>query len=615
MDDSGLLVNLVFALVAALVGVLLAAYLRQSVVLGYILAGIAIGPFTPGFVGDVATVAALADLGIIFLMFAIGVQLSLRDLLRVGTVATAGGLAQVALTIGLGYLVGVALGWRPLEALFFGAVISNSSSTVLSKTLAEQGETDAEHGQIGLAWSSVQDLSTIVLVVVLSVLAGGGGTLLGELLWAVGKAGLFLALVASLGSWALPWLFDHVAALRNREVFLLVTAAVALGMAYASSFFGLSLALGAFVAGVVVGESDLSHQILGEVMPLRDLFAALFFVSVGMLVDPAFVARNLPLVLLTLALIVAGKGALVAAITLLFRYQPRTALLTGVVLAQSAEFSFLLATLGTELGAVSPLVFNLMLAGAAASIVLSPLLYRAGLPAAAWLERRLPVSRLARHPAVTGEAQPRPRGHAVLCGYGRVGQVIGATLRRHGFPYVAIDEDRALVRREREREVPLLLGNAANPVLLERANLAEARLLLIALPDPLAARQIADYARRLNPALDVVARTHSREERAFLERLGVGEAVMGELELALEMTRHALCRFGLDDLEALATVRALRDQERAVPPGVDLPQAERERDAGAPGGTDRRASPHAPPDDHRREPDAEGRDMPGQASS
>ncbi len=286
MDNSTLLVTLVFALGTALIGVVLATRLRQSVVLGYILAGIAIGPFTPGFVGDLATVQALADLGIIFLMFAIGVQLSLRDLLRLGLIATLGGLLQVVLTIGLGYLAGVALGWRPLEALFFGAVISNSSSTVLSKTLGEQGEIESEHGQIGFAWSSVQDLGTIVLVVLLSALAGGGDTLLADLGWAVGRAVLFLALVASLGSWALPWIFDRVAALRNREIFILVTAAVALGMAYASSFFGLSLALGAFVAGVVVGESDLSHQILGEIMPLRDLFAALFFVSVGMLVNP-----------------------------------------------------------------------------------------------------------------------------------------------------------------------------------------------------------------------------------------------------------------------------------------------------------------------------------------
>ena len=575
MGNANLLNNLVFALGTALLGVLLATRLRQSPVLGYILAGIAIGPFTPGFVGDLATVQALADIGVIFLMFAIGVQLSLRDLLRLGKIAAVGGLLQVSVTIGLGYLVGMALGWRPLEALFFGAVLSNSSSTVLSKTLEEHGETEAEHGRIGLAWSSVQDLSTIVLVVVLSALAGGGDALLPELFGAVGKALLFLAVVATLGSWALPWLFAHVAALRSREVFILVTAAVALGMAYTSSFFGLSLALGAFVAGIVVGESDLSHQILGEIMPLRDIFAALFFVSVGMLVDPAFVARHLPLVLATLALIVVGKGVLVAGITALFRYQPRTALLTGVVLGQSAEFSFLLATLGTSLGVVSPLVFNLMLAGSAASIVLAPLVYRAGSPLARWAEGRLPPSPLAHHPAVTGEAGERLQGHAVICGYGRVGQVIGTTLRQRGLPFVAIDEDRHLVQLARAQGIPALLGNAANPLILARVNLAAARTLVVAIPDPLAARQIVDHARQVQPDLDIVVRTHSQEERAFLERRGVAQAVMGELELALEMARHTLGCFAVDDLTALAAVRAMRARVASAGPSemVRAPEA------------------------------------------
>ncbi|CAA9570695.1 MAG: Inner membrane protein YbaL, KefB/KefC family [uncultured Thermomicrobiales bacterium] len=571
MENSPLLVNLAVALLVALLGGVLAMRLGQSAMLGYILAGIAIGPFTPGFVGDPATVGALADLGVIFLMFAIGVQLSFRDLVRLGPIAGLGGLAQVALTIGLGYLVGVALGWQPLEALFFGAVLSNSSSTVLSKTLGERGDLDADHGRIALAWSSVQDLSTIVLVVLLSALAGGGDALAGVLALAIGKAIIFLALVATLGAWALPRVFEWVAALKSREIFILVTAAVALGMAHASSFFGLSLALGAFVAGIVVGESDLSHQILGEVLPLRDLFAALFFVSVGMLVNPAFVVRELPLVLLTLALIVLAKGVLVAGITALFRYQPRTVLLAGITLAQSAEFSFLLATLGASLGVVSPLVFNLLLAGAAASIIVAPPLYRLGLPLADWVQRRLPPSHLAQHPAVAGAAGAGPTGHAVICGYGRVGQVIGAALRRRGLAFVVLDEDRYLVRRARAQGLPALLGNAASPVLLERANLGAACTLVIALPDPLAARQIVEYARHHHPDLDIVARTHSWEERAALTGRGVTEAVMGELELALEMMRHTLGRFGLSDLEALAEVDRARTQTVPAPsPKADL---------------------------------------------
>ena len=573
METAGLLVNLVFAYGAALIGAVVAARLRQSIILGYILAGIAIGPFTPGFVADRATVEALADIGIIFLLFAVGVQLSLRDLLRVGTIAIGGGSLQVLVTIGLGYLIGVALGWSPLESLFFGAVLSNSSSTVLSKILDERGEMESEHGQIGLAWSTVQDLSTIVLVVVLSALAAGSQSLVADLGWALLKAALFMAVLVLAGSRVLPYLFEHVAALRSREVFILAVAAVALGTAYVSSLFGLSLALGAFVAGVVVGESDLSHQILGEILPLRDILAGLFFVSVGMLVNPFFVVENLVLVLLTLALIVVAKGLLVAAITWFFRRSAHMALLTGVTLAQSAEFSFLLARLGEDLGAVSATVFSLMMAGTAASIVVSPSLHRIADPAARWLERRLPESPLAHLPAAA-DLDCRPRRHAVICGFGRVGRVVGVALRRRGFSFVVIEQDQRLVRRLREQGVPALLGHADNPVLLERANVAQARVLVVAIPEALAARQIVDYARRANPRLSIVVRTHSAEEMRFLEDRGVGEAVLGELELALELTRHTLRRFGVTSAETLAIIQGLRARAPLDPSADSLDLAD-----------------------------------------
>jgi monovalent cation:H+ antiporter-2, CPA2 family len=380
MGHTGLLVTLVFAVGVAVVGAVLAARLGQSVILGYILAGVVIGPYTPGFVGDPTAVKDLADVGIILLMFTIGVHLSVRDLVRAGTVALVGGVAQVLVTVGVGYAVGLALGWPSAQALFFGAVIAISSSAVLSKIIEEHGDGDSEHGRIALAWSTVQDLATIALVVVLSAVAGTGSNLLTDLLMGTGKALLFLAILIPLGLIVLPRLFERVAALQSREVFVLLVAAVALGIAYASSFFGVSLALGAFVAGIVVGESDLSHQILGAILPLRDIFAALFFVSVGMLVDPAFVARHWPLVLLTVALIVLLKGALVAGLVALFRYPARTALFAGVLMAQAGEFSFLLARLGADLHAVSSALFSLMLAGAVVSIVLAPTLYRAAAP-------------------------------------------------------------------------------------------------------------------------------------------------------------------------------------------------------------------------------------------
>lgn len=375
--EQGLLVNLILALAAGLLGAMVAVRLRQSVMLGYIAAGIAIGPFTPGLVGDLATVQALAQIGIIFLLFAIGVQFSLRDLFRVGKVALAGAVGQVLAVIGLGYLLGLALGWPPLSALFLGAVASNSSSTVLGKVLGERGEVDSLPGRVALAWSSLQDLGTVLLIVVLSALASEVGWQPLDLAWALGKAGLFLLLLIPLGLRVFPALFDKVAELRNREVFLITVTAVALGTAYVASLFGISLALGAFIAGIAVSESDLSYHIVGEIAPLRDIFAGLFFVSIGMLVDPAAIAANVVPVVLALFLIIVVKGALSALITLAGRYSLRTALLTGAILAQSAEFSFLLARLGSDLGVLSASAFAIVLAATAISVVTAPYCYDA----------------------------------------------------------------------------------------------------------------------------------------------------------------------------------------------------------------------------------------------
>jgi CPA2 family monovalent cation:H+ antiporter-2 len=554
--DAGLIADLAVALLVALVGAVLAARLGQSVILGYILAGVAIGPFTPGFVGDHATVEALAAIGIILLLFSIGVQFSLRELVEAGKVALFGSTAQVLLTIAIGYLAGIALGWQPLEALFFGAVVSNSSSTIISKVLGDRGELDSPQGKLSIAWSSLQDLGTVALIVILSALARGGDSLVTDLVWEVGKAGAFLLLLIPIGLRILPWFFERVASLRNREVFVLAVGAVALGLAYTASFFGLSLALGAFVAGVVVGESDLSHQILGDVLPLRDIFAGLFFVSVGMLVDPAFVVSHLPVLLVTVALIVPVKGALCMVLAGLLGTRTRVAVLAGAALAQSAEFSFLLAHAGNALGVVSPTVFSLMLSGAAGSILLAPAVYGAAHPLAALLDRRLPALAQA-----TGLAQQEPdrdlHGHAVICGYGRVGRVLGSVLGGR-CPYIVIEEDPRIVAELRAKRIPVIQGNAAVPAIIARADLARARVLVVAIPDPVAARQIVDQALAAAPGLDIVVRTHSERERQFLQGRGVREVVLGEWELALEMIRHTLQGFGLAAAETETIIQNLR---------------------------------------------------------
>lgn len=561
MENSELLVNLAIALGAALIGAVIAARLRQSVILGYLLAGVAIGPFTPGFVGSSDTIQALADVGIILLMFTVGLEFSIADLLKLGKVAAVGGTVQILVLLAAGYALGLALGWRTVQSLFFGAVIAISSTVVLSKTLSDRGDMDSIHGQLALAWSAVQDLGTIVLVVVLSALSGGGG-LLPDLAISLGKAAVFIGLSMGVGRFALPWVFERVAGLRNREVFALVTAAVALGMAYVASLFGLSVALGAFIAGIVVSESDLSYHILGEIMPLRDIFSALFFVSVGMLVDPLFVVSNLPMVLLTLALIVVFKGAVIATITAVFRYPFRISILAGATLAQSAEFSFLLARLGSDLDAVSQQIFNLMLAGAAASIVVSSPLYALAVPASRRIEKLLPESELATYPDSSEELLHPPRRHALICGYGRVGHVIGDALSRRGFPYAVIEEEPGVVRQLRAQGITALLGNAANPTLLERAGIRHARVLVVAVPDPVATRLIVDYGLHENSSIEVVVRTHSWSERQYMYRRGITQTVMGELELALGMTRFTLQRFGVSGNEIEAILYGLRSRVR-----------------------------------------------------
>ncbi len=529
---SGLIANLALALLAALVGALIATRLRQSAVIGYIAAGVVIGPFTPGFVADPNAVQELADIGLVFLLFTIGAELSLRDLAKAGTVALLGGAVQVLLTIAIGTLVGVALGWELGGAVFFGAALAISSGAVLSKVLADRGELEAEHGRIALAWSTVQDLATIVLVVLLPALAAEPPTGLADVAIALGKAGVFLILLIPLGSRVFPKAFEWLARLRNRELFVLAVAAMALGTAFVSTLFGVSLALGAFVAGLAVGESDLSHQVLAEIVPLRDVLAGLFFVSIGMLVDPVFMATSWPLVLLVLLLILAVKGGIVGGLAALLGSSPRTAAQVGVAMAQCGEFSFLLARLGRDGGSVTADGFNLILAGAAVSIVVAPPLHASAGRVVRGLERAMSREEVA--------VPPPGRRHAVICGYGDVGQLIGEALTRRGFSFVAIDHDPRVVRH--------------------RAGLDQARVLVVAVPDAVAARQIVDYAHRGWPRLDIVARTHSEEQVGELRSRGVDLAVSGELELALEMARHTLHRFGVTSAETIAILQGFRSR-------------------------------------------------------
>lgn len=554
MADAALSVDLAIAAGGALAGGVLARALRQSVLAGYIAAGVALSPFTPGPVGSTETIERLADIGVVLLMFGIGVHFSLRQLAAV-MAAGLGAALQVPITLVLGFVAVRAIGWSWQEAVFFGATAAISGGTVLTKLLAERGEEDSQHGRVAIAWSVSQDLATVALVVLLAAVAEGGEDLLPTLGIAALKALAFIAGMVVLGTRVLPWVLARVARLGSRELFILAVAGLSLGAAVISERFGLSLALGAFIAGVVVSESDLSHHALGEVLPIRDIFAALFFVSVGMLVDPRLLWEHLPLFLILVAMVLS-KGIVITALSLLLlRYPVRTAVLAGLGLAQSAEFSFVLARQGVEAGVVSGPVFSLMLAATAATIVLAPLLY--GLAPA--LERglnRIPMPEARSFPEATTPLLLR--NHVVICGGGRVGSLIAGVLRRRGQGYLIVEMDRRRAEALRAAGEPVLYGNAANPAVLERAQLGRARTLVVAIPDPVFTRQIVAEARRRHPRLDIVARVSSAEEAEALRARGVGEAVIAERELALEMARHTLQRVGVPTLEAQAILQRLR---------------------------------------------------------
>jgi CPA2 family monovalent cation:H+ antiporter-2 len=554
MPDTGLLVNLALVVAAAALGGAVAVRLGQSAILGYVVAGVLVGAYTPGPAGNPETVGALADLGLVLLLFTLGLQLSLREVVAMGRTALLGGTLQVLGMLVLGAFVAVLLGFGEVEGLFFGAFVALSSTTVLAKVLSDRAETDARHGTLALAWATVQDLLTIVLVVLLSGLAGAHDDTR-DVLIALGKAVVFMAIVLPFGYLGLPWLFHRVSLLRQREVFVLAVVAAAVGTAYVSEFFGLSLALGAFLAGLMVSESDVSYQALGELGPLRDVFAALFFVFVGMLVDPIFVLGALPLLAIALVLLVPVKALLTAGLARLFGAPLRVAVMTGIALAQAGEFSFLLARVGVTHLAIGSQMFSLMLAAAAASIVLSPWAVRLTPAALRAIEARLPVTP---EDETAADLRPGRRRHVVVVGYGRVGRVIGAALARRGFEYVVLDMDPRVCGALRSAGVRVVQGAAENPRNLVRAELERADVLVVALPDPIAMRQVVDHTRRSHPRLPIIARARTIADRDFLIEHEVSEIVMPETEAALEMTRYTLGRLGVSAIETAAIVQGLR---------------------------------------------------------
>ncbi|HSL34978.1 MAG TPA: cation:proton antiporter family protein [Candidatus Limnocylindrales bacterium] len=580
-EELAFILGLGAAVGAALVGGLIAVRLRQPAIVGYLIAGVAIGPFTPGFVGDVDQISVLADVGIVLLLFALGLEFSVGELRDVQRLALPGGVIQIAVILAIGAAIALALGFALAEALVVGACLSISSTLVVLKSLADRGELDSLHGRGAIGWSIIQDVATIVFIVVLPTLAGSGDVFV-PLAIAVVKAAVFLLLAYVVGTRLLPWIFRSVARVGSGELFLLTVVATALLTAFLSSaVFGLSLALGAFVAGIVVSESDLSSQAAAEVIPFRDLFAVLFFVSVGMLVDPAALVANAPVIAILVVVAVAGKGAVIALLGRALGLPIRSALLLGGGLAQVGEFSFILAEEGLGLELLDRGVYNLILGTAVITIVLTPFVQRTVMWLALRLEARFDAAVAAGAAGNRASEPPLPgpvagasptsrtelafeaedaeaRSTIVVLGGGRVGRVVVRAVRQRGFGCVVVDRDSRRLEELAKLGASTVFGDAANPHILERAGLARARVLIVAIGDPLTARLSTERARRINPKLTIAARARGRREIAALRTHGAGRVADPDAEAAFELARHALQRMGVSGPELVGIVTGLR---------------------------------------------------------
>lgn len=557
-----MLADLALVTLAALVGAGVAQRLHLPTVLGYLAAGLAIGPFTLGLVSDVERVRSLAEMGVIFLLFALGVEFPLAELRRVLKVALIGGSVQIIATIGIGMLLGLAAGLDQVSSLFFGSLIALSSTMVVLKVLTERGEVESTYGRILVGMLIVQDLSVVPLTVVLPALAAPGVDLASALAVALLKAAILLIATVVLGVRLVPPVLVRVASLRSRELFLLATLALALGTAVGTYSIGLSLAFGAFLAGVIVSESELAHQVLAEMLPLKDTFSILFFVAIGMLLDPSALVFRPELVAASVVAVAVVKPLIGVAALAALGYSMRIALPAGIGLGQIGEFSFVLAQMGLGQGMISYGVYSLILAVALVTILLTPpAMGRAHSVLA--LIRRLPIARrlVEERPTVVAPPGMAPhRWHAVICGFGDMGRILAEALERRDFSYLVIDEDPLAVQELRRLGIPAIYGDATSPVILEKADLGHTRVLAVVIPDPLAASVIVRQARRLAPRLHIIARAPHLEALALLRDSGADEVVHPQFEAGLEIIRYTLQRFGVPSVEALALVNRLREE-------------------------------------------------------
>jgi monovalent cation:H+ antiporter-2, CPA2 family len=534
-----------------------AARLKVPALVGYLLAGIAIGPATPGFVADGAIAAQLAEVGVMLLMFGVGLHFSIDDLLAVRKIAVRGAVVQMVVATALGGGVATLWGWSLGASLVFGISLSVASTVVLLKALESRSAVESADGRIAVGWLVVEDLAMVLVLVLLPALApmlGGkapeSDRALGmQLLVTLAQVGGFVAFMLIVGRRLFPWVLWQVTKTGSRELFTLSVVAAAVGIAYGSAeLFGVSFALGAFFAGMVLRESEFSQRAAEQTLPLQDAFAVLFFVSVGMLFDPAVLFEQPLHVLATVAVIMLGKSLAAISLVLLLRYPVRTALVVSAGLGQVGEFSFILAALGVALGLLPTEGQSLVLAGALISIALNPVLFGLVTPLERWLQRfpklaarnQPSASPLAELPMTTDRRYLSRQ--VVLIGWGRVGKHIAEVLQANGIPFVVAESNREFVEVLRSRGIPAVWGNATEPEVMVQTHIRDARMLVIATPETVHVRRMVGIARELNPAIQVVVRSHNLEEARLLEQEGSGTVFVGERELARSMVDFVLAK-------------------------------------------------------------------------
>ena len=563
MQQSDPFVAVAILLAAALLGGLFAHRLRQPVVLGYLIIGVAIGPHALGLVGDLDIVEASATIGVSLLMFTLGMEISVTQLRDVGKIGIWGGISQIVVTIGLGTLVGLVIfQWSLSQAIIFGLIISLSSTAVCLKILMDRGELSSVQGRIMVAILILQDISVVFVALAMPLIGGVADNLPLAVVISLGKVIAFVGATIILGRWVIPWLLGGVGGFRSRELFLLTILVLCLGAAVSTHVFGLSIIFGAFLVGLVLRETRFVHQAIAEITPLRDIFASLFFVSLGMLLDPAFLIDNWPIILLTVVSIFVIKVVAIFGIVVLFGYSTRIAILTAVGLFQIGEFSFIIAQGGLETGVIPEHFYSVILASAVITMILTPL----SISLVTQLHHRLVLATGRRKPGVSvSEEEPvvlpstGTLKRVIIAGYGEVGKSIAYGLHEADIPHIVIDDDPERVTEAKASGHPRIYGDATNINVLSKANLSQASALIVAYPDPMTVITTVKLAQLLNPNVLIIARASRRNDADRLKQLGVMDLVIPEREAGYKFVKILLNVIGLERAERRRLLSIVRN--------------------------------------------------------